>query len=193
MDAGSLQGRRQIYRTFILLLILDGLFTRARESHWSDCSWTVLKLNNIYRIHFSFLMLTISNYLIFAVASKFIFVCCCQQLSAPIISMTSVFTWFPTIDTTESIDYVIICILATCLEQMCHLQLYWAHSIAILLWMTRNASITVRIVENWNAFIILHVILDFLRFTTNATSSVRPSQHIMHVYIYVEHLIHLPW
>ena len=42
--------------------------------------------------------------------------------------------------------------------------------------MTGNASIIVRIVENWNAFIILHVILDFLHFTTNVTPSVRPSQ-----------------
>ena len=31
--------------------------------------------------------------------------------------------------------------------------------------MTRNASIIVRFVENWNAFIIIHVILDFLHFT----------------------------
>ena len=42
--------------------------------------------------------------------------------------------------------------------------------------MTRNAFIIVRIVENGNAFIILHLILDFLPFTTNVTPSVRPSQ-----------------
>ena len=30
--------------------------------------------------------------------------------------------------------------------------------------MTGKASIIVRIVENWNAFIILHVILDFFTF-----------------------------
>ena len=68
----------------------------SRESHWSDCSWIVLKLNNSSDTLFIFLMLTIINYLIFAVASKFIFVCCCQQSSVPIISTTSVFTWSPT-------------------------------------------------------------------------------------------------
>ena len=69
-------------------------------------------------------------------------------------------------------------------EQRYHLEPYWAQSIATLLLMTGNASIIVHIVENWNALIILQVILDFLCFTTNVTPSVRPSQHIIHVYIY---------
>jgi hypothetical protein len=61
-------------------------------------------------------------------------------------------------------------------EQRYHLEPYWAYSIAILLLMTGNASIIVHIAENWNPLIILQVILDFLRFTTNTTPSVRPSQ-----------------
>ena len=81
------------------------------------------------------------------------------------------------IDATKSIDYVIIYTLKLPLnEQRYHLQLYRAHSIATLLLMPGNASINVCIVENWNSFIILHVILDFLCFTTNVTPSVRPSQ-----------------
>ena len=86
----------------------------------------------------------------------------------------------------ESIDNVIIYILATCHEQMYHLQLYWAHSLATLLQMPRNASIIVCIVETWNAFIIIHLILDFLHLTTKSTPSVSPSQHIIHVDIYVD-------
>ena len=54
---------------------------------------------------------------------------------------------------------------------------YWAHSTDTLLLMTGIASIIVCIVESWSAFIIIHIILDFLHFTTNATPSVRPSQH----------------
>ena len=81
------------------------------------------------------------------------------------------------IDATKSIDYVIIYTLKLPLnEQRYHLQLYRAHSIATLLLMPGNASINVCIVENWNSFIILHVILDILHFTINATLSVRPSQ-----------------
>ena len=57
-------------------------------------------------------------------------------------------------------------------NRMCSIQLLMIP----LLRMTGNASIIVCIVENWNAFIILHVILYFLHFTTNATPSVRPSQ-----------------
>ena len=53
--------------------------------------------------------------------------------------------------------------------------------------MPKNASSFVYIVENSNAFIIFIVILDFLCFTTNATPSVRPSQHVIHV----DNLIHL--
>ena len=68
----------------------------SRESHWSDCSWIVLKLNNSSDTLFIFFMLTIINYLIFAAASEFIFVCCCQQSSAAIKPLISVFTWFPT-------------------------------------------------------------------------------------------------
>ena len=56
--------------------------------------------------------------------------------------------------------------------QRYHMQLYWAHSIATLLMMPGNASIIVRIVENWNAFIIIHVILDFIHYTTDRKSVV---------------------
>jgi hypothetical protein len=68
------------------------------------------------------------------------------------------------IDTTGSIDYVIIYILA---------MLQWAKvSFATVLSTFNcyfasddgNASIIVRIVENWYSFIIIHVILDFLTF-----------------------------
>ena len=45
--------------------------------------------------------------------------------------------------------------------------------------MPENASIIVYIVENPSAFIIIHVILDFLHFTTTATPSGRPSQNII--------------
>ena len=96
------------------------------------------------------------------------------------------------IDAPQSFDYVIFYILATCHEQMYHKQLYWAHSIATLLLMTGNASIIAPIAGNWNAFIIIHVILDFLPFTTNATPSVRPPQHMIHVYLLI-HLFHIPW
>jgi hypothetical protein len=61
-----------------------------------------------------------------------------------------------------------------------HLQLYWAHSMSIFLQMPKNVSIIVCIVENWGAFIIIHVILDFLHFTTKATPSIRPSKHDIH-------------
>ena len=81
------------------------------------------------------------------------------------------------IDATESIDYSIIYTLKLPLnEQRYHLQLYWAHSITTLLLMPGNASIIVHIVENWNAFIIIHVILDCLHLITKATLSVRSSQ-----------------
>ena len=76
-------------------------------------------------------------------------------------------------------------------EQRYHLELFWAHSIATLLLMPRNASIIVQIAENWNSFLILHVILNFLHFTTNATPSVRPSQHKIHVNIII-HLFYIP-
>ena len=89
------------------------------------------------------------------------------------------------IDSPESIDNVIIYILVTCHEQMYHLQLYWAHSIATLLWMPRNATMIVCMVETWNAFIV-HLILDFLHLTTKTTPSVRPSQHPIHEDIYVD-------
>ena len=71
-------------------------------------------------------------------------------------------------------------------EKRFQLQLYWAHSIATLLLMTGNASIIVRIVESWNAFIIIHLILDKIHFTTKVTPSVRPSQHIVHVDINID-------
>ena len=63
-------------------------------------------------------------------------------------------------------------------EQKYHMTLYWSHSIATLRLMPENASIIVHIVENWKAFIIIHVILDFLHYTTKVPPSVRPSQHI---------------
>ena len=66
-------------------------------------------------------------------------------------------------------------------QQRYHLQVYWAHFIDTLLMMSVNASIIVHNVENWNAFIIIHLILDMLRTTTKATPSVRPSQYIVHV------------
>ena len=80
------------------------------------------------------------------------------------------------IDATEGIDHVTIYILAT---------LQWAKvSLATLLstfycyfasddWKCIHYCMHCR---NWNAFIILHVILDFLHLTTNVTPSVRPSQ-----------------
>ena len=90
------------------------------------------------------------------------------------------------INSPESINNVIIFILAMCHEQMYHLQLYWAHSIATFLLMPSNASIIVLMVDTWNAFILIHLILDFLHLSTKATPSVRPSQHIIHVNINVD-------
>ena len=64
-------------------------------------------------------------------------------------------------------------------EQKYHMPLYWSHSIATLRLMPENASIIVHIVEeNWKVFIIIHVVLDFLHYTTKVPPSVRPSQHI---------------
>ena len=51
--------------------------------------------------------------------------------------------------------------------------------------MPEDVSIIVCIVENWNAFIIICVILDFLQFTTKAAPPVRPSQHVIHVDILI--------
>ena len=85
------------------------------------------------------------------------------------------------IDTTESIDHVILYILAT---------LQWAKvSLATVLSTfycyfasdDQKTSIIVRIVENWNAFIILHVMLNFLHYTAKVIPSLRPWQHIIHV------------
>ena len=77
-------------------------------------------------------------------------------------------------------------------EQRYHLKHYWAHSVTTLLLMPENASIIVHLVENWNAFIIIHLILDFLCFTTKVTPSVRPSHHIIHLYILI-HLFFIAW
>jgi hypothetical protein len=57
--------------------------------------------------------------------------------------------------------------------------------------MPENASIIVCTVENPSAFIITHVILDFLYLTTNAALSVRPSQHIIHADMLIR-LFHIP-
>ena len=54
----------------------------------------------------------------------------------------------------KAFDNVIIYILATCHEQMYHLQLYWAHSIATLPRIPRNVSFIVCTIENWSAFIV---------------------------------------
>jgi hypothetical protein len=76
--------------------------------------------------------------------------------------------------------------------QRYHMQLYWVQSIATFLMMPENASIIACIVEIWNAFIILQVLLDFLHFTTKATPSVQPAHHIIHVYMLM-HLFRIPW
>ena len=89
MGGDALQGLIYIYRKDILLLTLDGLFTRA------PLEWLLVNKStrsSIFIGIFSFLMLTIISNQILVVASKFISVCSCQRLSAPIISMTSVFT-----------------------------------------------------------------------------------------------------
>ena len=70
------------------------------------------------------------------------------------------------IDATEGIDHVTIYILATLQWAKVSLATVLSTFIATLLLMTGNASIIVRIVENRNAFIILHLILDFLYLTT---------------------------
>ena len=120
-------------------------------------------------------MLTIINYNTFILDSKFLQLLL-SWLTLPIIYLTSNFN-LPQLHLNE---------------QRYHLQPYWAHSIATLLLMTGNASIIVCIVENWNAFIILHVILDISCFTTNVTPSVRPSQPTIHVYLLI-HILHIPW
>ena len=67
-------------------------------------------------------------------------------------------------------------------QQRYHLQLYWEHFISTLFLMPGNASIIVHIVENWSAFIIIHVILDFLNFTTKRDSICKTiTAKIMHV------------
>ena len=77
-------------------------------------------------------------------------------------------------------------------EHRYHLQLYWSHSISTLLLMPGDASIIVHMIENWNAFIIIHVLLDFLRCTTKAAPSMRPLKHIIHVDMLIP-LFHIPW
>ena len=99
MSGDALQGLIYMYRMDILLLTLDGLFTRA------PLEWLLMNKSTrspIFIGNFSFLMLTIISYQILVVASKFIYVCSCQRLSAPIISMTSVFTWFRTRQTLDA-------------------------------------------------------------------------------------------
>ena len=65
-----------IYMKDILVLISDDLFMRA------PLEW--LLVNSLeadqYSSHtFFILMVTKNNYQIFAVASKFIYICCCQK------------------------------------------------------------------------------------------------------------------
>jgi hypothetical protein len=51
--------------------------------------------------------------------------------------------------------------------------------------MPENALIVVCIVENWSAFVITRLILDFLHFTTNATPSVRSTKRIIHECLFI--------